>query len=595
MKNTVPALILSLFAGRPDAIAVGNGDGFAPELSRITEDRLVRDHLSGVRCLGFYLLDADSKCRASCVDFDNKPDKPNPAWKDHAEALYFALLGCGIRPIVEMSQSGSGCHVWMFFAEPTEAWIPRAWWDAVSRKIGIPFAEVYPRQDWLTGKGFGNLVRYPLWNASCFVDPEDGWKVLDAAETLAGVIRIDPIDLRLIAFQSGMGNLEQPARPDTLAISEDGIVSTRVRRLIAQDGTLVARRWKGDAIGMSDTSRSAVAMSLCCELVRAYVPTPEISAALRVWCREHGSDKGERDDWVNRTVAKAYDYILEKREERSSTVSTFRDACHAYIDRIENGSMFHVPSGIADLDASIDGVSPGEVAIIAGRPGHGKSAVGFQWIDHASGLGVASLCISEEMGMLEIGKRRLASIAAVPQSNWVAAVAASLRRDVDSYHENRAPTYIVENVHSIDRAEEVIDQFCELYNVGIVMVDYLQLLGSRKGDRYEVVTEVSRRIKQSARRNYVPILLLSQLNRSVEHRDDNEPKLSDLRESGQVEQDADLVIFAQYPCKFDSKAPDDLYRFVCAKRRNGPIRTARVETKFDPHKQFIGLPAAPIL
>jgi len=594
--NSLPALILSLFAGRRDVIAVGNGDGFAPELSRITEDRLVREHLGATRCLGFYLLDSDSRCRCSCVDFDNKPDKPNPAWKEQAEALYFALLGCGIRPVVELSQSGSGCHVWMFFVEPVDAWLPRAWWRAVSLKTGIHFVEVYPRQDWLTGKGYGNLVRYPLWNASCFVDPEDGWKILDAVETLASVVRIDPVDLRLIAFQSGMGNLEAPPRAEeTLIVGADGIISARVRRLISQEGTLVAKRWAGDSVGMSDTSRSAVAMSLCCELVRAYVPTPEIGAALRAWCREQGTDKGERDDWINRTVTKAYDYILEKKEVRSSTVSTFRDACHAYIDRIENGSTFHVPSGIAELDASIDGVAPGEVAIIAGRPGHGKSAVGFQWIDNAAGLGVAALCISEEMGMLEIGKRRLASVAAVPQTHWVAAAAASMRRDVDGYHANRAPVYIVESVSSIDRAEEVIDQFCQLYNVGIVMVDYLQLLGSRKGDRYEVVTEVSRRIKQAARRNYVPVLLLSQLNRSVEHRDDNEPKLSDLRESGQVEQDADLVIFAQYPCKFDNKAADDLYRLVCAKRRNGPIRSARVETRFNPHKQFIGFPNVPIL
>jgi replicative DNA helicase len=169
-----------------------------------------------------------------------------------------------------------------------------------------------------------------------------------------------------------------------------------------------------------------------------------------------------------------------------------------------------------------------------------------------------------------------------------------LRKDVNAHHENAADVYLVEQAATIDRVDELIDQFCGLYHVGLVAIDYCQLLHDRtKKDRYEVVTEISRRVKQSAGRNHVPILMLSQLNREVEKRDDNEPKLSDLRESGGIEQDADLVLMAQYPCKFDASAPDDLYRIVVPKRRNGPVRKPRIELRFNPHRQIVGMPDLP--
>jgi replicative DNA helicase len=587
----LPEAILSRFVGRSDVHAQAGAAGdFAPRHEPITLERMVGEHLSGETCLGFYLLDAASRCRCTCVDFDSKPDKPDPEWRKKAESLYFGLVGCGLAPVVELSQSGEGCHVWLFFSEPTEAWIPRAFWRAVERRIGTHYTEIYPRQDVLTGKGLGNLVRYPLWNNSIFCDVEDGWKMVDALATLQGVTAITGTDLKLIAFQAGMGELVAEPRVETAGIIGTGdALPLRVQKLVNDGGGLLARRWRNDGTGMQDTSKSAVALSLCCELVRAYVPTPEIGAALRYWCHEHGAhEKGDRDDWVNLTVAKAYDFIISRRESKSVDVTTFRDACHAYVDMIENNTRVFVPSGIRELDESVEGVAPGEVCVIAGRPNHGKSAVAFQWLAHAATLGVKGLLISEEMGKVEIGKRRLQSIAGIPQEQWVSASAATLRRDVDIYHKSKSDVYIVESCNTIDRVEEVIDQFAQMYNVGIFAIDYLQLLGARTKDRYEVVTEVSRRVKQAARRNGVAILLLSQLNREVEKRDDHEPKMSDLRESGQVEQDADLILFTQYPCRFDANMPPDLYRIYAAKRRNGPIKSPRVETNFNPAKQIVG-------
>lgn len=591
-------LILSRFRGRADVIAVGAGSAFQPELAPkgLQADRLERDHLGGVRCLGFYLLDESAKCWCSCVDFDNKPDKPDPLWKAKAEQFYYALLQLQLSPIVEISQSGNAAHVWLFFPEPTDAWVPRSFWRAVAAKLDVKVPEIYPRQDQHVGKGFGNLVRYPLWQQSSFVDVEDAWKIIDPIDALGTIQTVSATDLKMVAFQAGLGELKPDPRVEIAPLDVAGgcVLPVRVQRLVSESNTLLGKRWRNDAVGMADKSRSAVAMSLVCELVRAYVPTPEIASALRAWCTEHGyEEKGDRDDWINRTVAKAYDYIVQRRETKSVSATTFHGSGHAYIDLIENNARVYVPSGIRELDESIDGVAPGEVCIIAGRPSHGKTAVALQWLGSAAQLGVNGLLISEEMGMIEIGKRRLQTATSIPQDQWVAASAHTLRKDLDDYHKGSADVYVVESCGTIDRCEEVIDQFCQLYNVGLVAVDYLQLLGARTKDRYEVVTECSRRIKQAARRNNVAILLLSQLNRGVENRDDNEPKMSDLRESGQIEQDADLILFAQYPCRFDANMPPDLYRLWGAKRRNGPIRSPRMELNFDPHRQIIGLPPMP--
>jgi KaiC/GvpD/RAD55 family RecA-like ATPase len=581
--------ILSLFRGRHDHIAFATEKGFEPAGNSPCVE-LIDAHLAGKESFGFYLMTADSKVWCTCVDFDNKPDKPNPEYENQAHNLYLALRNYQLFPLMELSQSGSGYHVWLFFAEAVEAYVARSWWRGVEQKMGVKFREVYPRQDRQIGKGMGSLVRYPLWNKSCFVDPEEGFAHLDPAEALGSVQRIRREDLPLLAFQLGMGDLKPEPVLSLAGGTPDGMLPLRVQRLLERTHSLIARRWSGDTQGMKDTSNSAVAMSLAVEMVRLYVPTPEIGSALRYWCQQRGATKGEREDWINLTVTKAYDFIITRQETKSVVdTGTFEKASYAYLDTLEQGTQVYIPSGLAKLDQSVDGVARGEVCVIAARPGHGKSALAFQWIDNAAKMGINCLLISEEMGAIEIGKRRVLSIVTADQERWEASIVPAMREEVGRYHKGRAPCYIVENCNTIDRVDEVIDQFVSIHNVGFAAVDYLQLLkGRSNADRYQVVTELSQRLKQSAKRNNIPLLVLSQLNRSVEGRQDNEPKLSDLRESGQIEQDADLIMFLQWPHKFSHNVDPKNYRIYCAKRRNGPIREPKIETEFNAARQLLG-------
>lgn len=575
--------ILKYFRGRPDYVAVPNGPGFKPhELSSpMLPEWLESEHLSGDRCLGFYLMTEENSVYCSAVDFDNKPESPDANWQAKAGCIYFELVKWSLTPLVEISQSGHAAHVWLFFDEPVPAYIVRQFWELVAREAEVPLVEVYPRQDELSGKGLGNLIRYPLFNHSQFVNAEIDWSELDSLQALEDIRTTDEATIRSVIYQIS-GEIAQESQTS----ESTGGVTRRVVRLIAPPHTLLGRRWRGDLEGLNDPSRSACAQSIACELVRQYVPTAEVESALRVWCSLNGYEKGARDDWIESTALKAYDFLSHKKVERVTTW-TIRDAAREYVDEVRRGLPPCVATGIPELDRSIDGVSPGEVCVVAARPSHGKTAFAMQWVDSAARSGSPCLLISEEMSRRELGKRALLHISNIEFENWDKSED-RLLADIEAHYANRSQVFGLESVQNIEAVERLIDQYVRMHDVGVVAVDYLQLLSSDHGSRYDSVTDISRRLKQCATRNNVALIVLCQLNREIEKRDGHEPKLSDLRESGQIEQDADTVLMLQWPTKYDDRADPSEYRVYCSKRRNGPIRSPLVVTQFFPDRQKFG-------
>lgn len=313
-------LICSLFRGRADHIAVGQQDGtFAPRSvpGGITA-AMIAQHLAGSICYGFYNLDPESRCYASCIDIDNKPDRPNPQWREQVAAVYLALARMELRPVVELSQSGNGAHVWLFFDEPIAAAIVRTFWRGVEAMVGFKFVEIFPKQDSLSGKKLGNLVRYLLWKKSAFVDVEDEWATLDPVATLQQVKKIDLVELRFVAFENGitLPADDEDAQPEVQASTTT--LSPRVKQLVTAPGSLLARRWAGDTEGLTDKSRSAVVQSIACELVRLYVPPRDVEAALRHWCEEKGYQKEAQAGWIDRTIASAYKFVGERPGKQES-------------------------------------------------------------------------------------------------------------------------------------------------------------------------------------------------------------------------------------------------------------------------------------
>lgn len=246
------------------------------------------------------------------------------------------------------------------------------------------------------------------------------------------------------------------------------------------------------------------------------------------------------------------------------------------------GSITGIPTGFIDLDTQTAGMQPSDLVLIAARPSMGKTAFVLNLAQHmAVRKGVTTAIFSLEMSKEQLVNRMLALESLVD--------AQSLRTGnlEDSDWEK-----LIESAESIGKSPLIIDDTpsisiselrskCRKYkmehNLGVVIIDYLQLMtagGKSSDNRQQEISDISRSLKALARELNVPVLALSQLSRAVEQRQDHRPMLSDLRESGAIEQDADVVMFL-YRDDYYNKETDrkDIAEVIVAKQRNGPIGT----------------------
>jgi replicative DNA helicase len=255
------------------------------------------------------------------------------------------------------------------------------------------------------------------------------------------------------------------------------------------------------------------------------------------------------------------------------------------IETYKRGGTPTVRWGIPDIDAMIRGVAPGELVVIGGRPSQGKSMVGLQWLDEAAGHGIPSLMISEEMSAESLASRQILRMTSIPESEW----SSQLDRvafDSREHFAKRAPLLVAEKVSTAAAAERCIARAVKSHGVRIVGVDYAQLLEGSGDNKQERVADVSSRMKAAAMKHDIVVLLLAQLNREMEKRKPAEPHLSDLRDSGGLEQDADIVLFPFWPFQLDDtyKHPTE-YRVYCRKNRNRGIREHVIRLKFNAARQ----------
>jgi replicative DNA helicase len=246
--------------------------------------------------------------------------------------------------------------------------------------------------------------------------------------------------------------------------------------------------------------------------------------------------------------------------------------------------MTGVPTGFADLDSLTNGLHPGQMIVIAARPAIGKSTLALDFARAAAikhGLGTAFFSL--EMGRNEITMRLLSAEARVPlhtmrtgqmsDDDWT-----RLARRMSEVAD--APLYIDDSPNmSMMEIRAKCRRLKQRHDLRMVIIDYLQLMSSPKRveNRQQEVSEMSRSLKLLAKEIDVPVIALSQLNRGPEQRTDKKPLLSDLRESGSIEQDSDVVILLHREDAYERESPRageaDL---IVAKHRNGPTTTVTV-------------------
>ncbi len=291
--------------------------------------------------------------------------------------------------------------------------------------------------------------------------------------------------------------------------------------------------------------------------------------------------------------------LAERRQKPNETaaIPSLMVDLYAAIDKREGKAALGLASGFYELDEITGGFREGEMIILAARPSQGKTALALNIIDHVARQQKKPAAIFS----LEMGRMMLAERMACSEARVDATLIRKGMLSMDHYHR------LVEAVQAYDGVPLFVDDTSALtpfelrtkarklkreHDIQLLVIDYLQLMhaGHKVESRQMEITEISRHIKAMARELNIPVIALSQLNRDCEGREDHRPRMSDLRESGSLEQDSDVIIFLHredcYHRGDSNYNPDNLAEVIVAKQRNGPTGAMKLvfieaQTRFE--------------
>jgi replicative DNA helicase len=315
-----------------------------------------------------------------------------------------------------------------------------------------------------------------------------------------------------------------------------------------------------------------------------------VEAGTRIANMGYDAEGAEVDDVVDSAQSEIFS-VTERRN--SEDYLAIGDVMEKTLDEIDvaskrDGSLLGVPTGFRQLDELTGGFQAGQMIVIAARPAIGKSTLGLDIARAASiRAGKTSVIFSLEMSREEITKRMLSAESGVKLTrltkgpmndpDWQRLAATSARV-------SKAPLFIDDSPNmSLMEIRAKCRRLKQQHNLGLVVVDYLQLMssGRKVESRQQEVSEFSRALKLLAKEIEVPVIAISQLNRGPEQRQEKRPMLSDMRESGAIEQDADIVILLHRDDVYDRDNRPGEADFIVAKHRSGPTDTIAVAFKRD--------------
>ena len=313
-----------------------------------------------------------------------------------------------------------------------------------------------------------------------------------------------------------------------------------------------------------------------------------VEAGTRIVQMGYAQGEGDVDDIVNRAQAEVYSVAEKRGGEDYAVLSEILDETLTEIEAASGRTdeMIGVPTGFIELDELTHGLHPGQMIVVAARPAVGKSTLGID-IARAAAIRhkMATAVFSLEMSRTEITMRVLSAEATIQLQD--------LRRGLKNQDQwnklarimgkiSDSPLFIDDSPNmSLMEIRAKCRRLKQQHNLKLVVIDYLQLMtsGKKVESRQQEVAEFSRALKLLAKELEVPVIAISQLNRGPEQRTDKRPQMSDLRESGSIEQDADVVILLHR----DRSDPerDGEADVIVAKHRNGP--TADIILAFQGH------------
>ena len=303
------------------------------------------------------------------------------------------------------------------------------------------------------------------------------------------------------------------------------------------------------------------------------------------------ADCYEGQDEVGVTIDRAEQRVFDVSRDDSQESGSVKDLLHATFDRIESrqgqdaGTLTGLDTGYIDLNEQLDGLHPGNLVIIAARPSMGKTSFALNIASRSAvktGRGV--LIFSLEVPKEQVVENILCSTARV-NAHKMRRGLLDLERDwprlTTAANDLSSVQILIDDTPGLSamamraKARRVAAQ----YDLGMIIVDYMQLMSYRGAEsRQHEITMISQSLKNVARQLKVPVVALSQLNRAVDAREDHRPRMSDLRESGSIEQDADVIMFLYREAYYKEVSDDDdpVCEIIVAKHRNGPTGTIKL-------------------
>lgn len=316
-----------------------------------------------------------------------------------------------------------------------------------------------------------------------------------------------------------------------------------------------------------------------------------------------GADAAGVQKWLEGYEASVADLVHVHEERLLVPMTVVMDETAAMLDAIKSGGAAGVPTGFTEVDSQTSGLHDGDFYIVAARPGVGKSAYALSMAERIAAAGYGVPFFSVEMPRVQLGARLVAMDARVdlkrmreqsfpPSERLKADASMRLLRDLPLFIDDSAVLTPLDIKARVKRIQREIaggkHPRVTTGRIGAVFIDYLQLVRPSRDthSREQDVASIGRDLKILAKTLGVPVIALCQLNREVEKRQDKRPQLSDLRESGALEQEADAIFFIYRPAYYDrGKNPDPALKgwaeIIVAKQRNGPIGTRRVAFRED--------------
>ena len=314
-------------------------------------------------------------------------------------------------------------------------------------------------------------------------------------------------------------------------------------------------------------------------------------AAKQPGARNYLSD-AEPDSWSKIRLPGSYKESqgadgAQEPEESGPNRTTVSKSTALYLSGLASGEEMLTTTGIPELDQAIGGgIADGEMVIVAARPSHGKTAIALQMAHHMSANGLPVVLISEEMTERAIGKRAVQFASEIPEQRWLADID-KVEAELEEHFAKRKEIYIVESCGTIDRTCQEVERSVREQGARVAIIDYAQLLKANGESRYDAISKVSQELRMLATRLNVIVVVLAQLNRGIESRTKFVPVMSDIKETGQLEQDADVIIFGVYPRKINPDADPMDYVIFVAKNRNRAINSSAFHCEFDGARQML--------